>query len=333
MALTGRWSEAHHSPLALRLATSCFKPFMTLLDSARVHDRLLKGVWAVIPAHNRCEITCRCLAHLAALEVHRWLRVLVVDDGSTDGTAEQVREAYPWVELVVGDGQLWWGGAIRLGMEHAARHHARCILWLNDDTLPAAGSLETLAHMALEREVVCGGVCPTGGPGGFAYGGGEFRGGWPVRFDPTPDPSAPPMEAEWLHGNLVAIPSCMWQRAGFPESRWIKHHFADVEYTWRAKRHGIPLLLVPSARGDAAWNDGGSYHSWRDPQLTAMAIWRGFWSPKMWWYAPGVGAFQLRVFGVRGVLRFLTLFPKALIASLYKQLLKNGPHCIKGYPE
>jgi GT2 family glycosyltransferase len=38
--------------------------------------------------------------------------VIVVDDGSSDRTAEEVAENYPKVTILKGDGNLWWTGAI-----------------------------------------------------------------------------------------------------------------------------------------------------------------------------------------------------------------------------
>ena len=99
----------------------------------------------VIPVHNRREVTLRCLKCLETDGVFTWASALIVDDGSTDGTADGVRARHPAVVVLAGDGNLWWGGAIRRGMEYAYREGADCVLWLNDDGLPEPGTLR-LAH-------------------------------------------------------------------------------------------------------------------------------------------------------------------------------------------
>ena len=43
---------------------------------------------------------------------------LIVDDGSNDGTQQIVKETYPEVEILSGDGNLWWTGAMHLGVEY-----------------------------------------------------------------------------------------------------------------------------------------------------------------------------------------------------------------------
>jgi len=231
---------------------------------------------------------------------------------------------FPWVRRVHGNGDLWWGGAIRLGMEIAAREGAECVLWLNDDTLPSEGSLERLVQMALERGAICGGVCRTEGYSGFSYGGGFIERGWPVACAPMPSEGAEVRRVDWLHGNMVAVPATLWREIGFPVSRWAKQHFADMGYTLQAHRAGYEVLLVPSATAVAEWNDSGSYLSWADPQLNSWTLLSGLWNPRMWWYLPGVASFQLRFFGAAGFLRVFWLPWKALIISLLKCLPWGG---------
>ena len=295
-----------------------------MTDAASHSSAPAINVWLVIPVHNRREVTARCLRHLKELGIPFWMRVLVVDDGSTDGTADLVAAEFPWVAILAGNGEWWWAGAIRQGMETAMREGAECICWLNDDSLPDVGSLELLVRHACEHGALCGGICPTGGPGGFAYGGGMMSRGWPKNCQPMPQPGALARQVEWLHGNMEAVPAAVWQRIGLPQCRWAKHHFADVEYTHRAARAGIPVLLLPDATGRADWNDGGSYVSWLDRRLTIQALVCGFWNPKMWWYAPGVAFFQIRTFGLPGFFRFILLFPKAFAVVLFKLLPRWG---------
>ena len=276
-------------------------------------------VWLLVPVHNRRTITKRCLTHLDGLGIRAWAEVLVIDDGSIDGTLEMLREDFPWVRTVSGDGSLWWAGAMRLGMETALAAGAECVCWLNDDSLPEQGSLEHLVRLAVENKAVCGGVCRTP-DGAFVYSGGIMKHRWPRCAATSPKPTEPPLPVEWLHGNMVAIPASVCGRIGIPDGSWIKHNFADVDFTLRAHRAGIPVLLVPAAVGVADRNDTASYWSWADARLSWLAIMQGFGNPKVWWYAPGIIRFKIFHYGLLGVADCGWLICKAVGIGIFKCL-------------
>ncbi|HBL15034.1 MAG TPA: glycosyltransferase family 2 protein, partial [Cyanobacteria bacterium UBA11162] len=91
----------------------------------------------VIPVRNRKEYTKNILSEIQTQisEISQnGISIIVVDDGSTDGTTQIISSEFPQVHLIQGDGSLWWTGAIKLGMEYALDQLASdYIIWLNDD--------------------------------------------------------------------------------------------------------------------------------------------------------------------------------------------------------
>ena len=53
----------------------------------------------VIPTWNAAHLVSEALAHLTATDIPSWAEVIVVDDGSQDGTTEQTQARYPQVQL------------------------------------------------------------------------------------------------------------------------------------------------------------------------------------------------------------------------------------------
>eukprot|EP01031_Cornospumella_fuschlensis_P003875 gene3875-4830_t len=108
----------------------------------------------IIPVHNRRATTLACLQVLKDQGVLAWATAVIVDDGSTDGTADAIRENHPDTVILPGSGNLWWGGAINLGMQWAYDQGAPQVFWLNDDTHPRPGALRLLFDLSRERGAI-----------------------------------------------------------------------------------------------------------------------------------------------------------------------------------
>ena len=73
------------------------------------------SIATIITCHNRKEKTLTCLENLMNQEAVGGidLKVYLVDDGSTDGTGDMVKQSFPHVNMLQGDGTLYWNGGMR----------------------------------------------------------------------------------------------------------------------------------------------------------------------------------------------------------------------------
>lgn len=234
------------------------------------------SVCAIVVTYNRREMLRRCLSALAA-QAHPVDRTLVVDNASTDGTADLVRAEFPDVELLSLERNVGGAGGFERGLSWA---HGRGYEWLwlmDDDTLTVPSTLGALldgVRRAPGREplLVCSEVRwkderlhPMNGPvprwrdrGHLAEAAG--RGLLSVRF------------ATFVS---LALRREAIDRFGLP----LAHYFIwgdDVEFTARVLRHERGYLVPESRvyhwtpephRGDSPDSDRFYYHARNSLQL------------------------------------------------------------------
>ncbi len=234
-------------------------------------------VYTVIPVHNRRDYTEACLR---CLHHQTWpgLRVIVVDDGSTDGTSEMIREKFPEVTLLHGDGNLWWTGAINVGIRHALERAADkdYILIINDALEVNPDYVESLFRFirAHPRSLVGSVTVDFDNPDLIDNGGIKVnwwtakyricnRGRRLSEFD-----SGHCQEVSTLTGRGTIIPVSAFRELGLYDDK----HFqqcGDLELPVRASQRGYRLFVIYNAvvkshlGGVSRVNLAQTYH-WRD---------------------------------------------------------------------
>jgi GT2 family glycosyltransferase len=96
----------------------------------------------VIVSWNVRDLLQACLESLRPAWERTWAEVIVVDNASTDGTLDLVRDHYPAVRLIANAANRGFGAANNQGMAAAG---GRYFLLLNPDTVVLPGALEILA--------------------------------------------------------------------------------------------------------------------------------------------------------------------------------------------
>lgn len=107
-------------------------------------ERAAVDVSAIVVSHNTQSHLERCLTGLAGTADE----TIVVDNASTDGSAELVREAFPWAKLIALRENRGFGAANNEGMR-AAR--GRYFLLVNSDAWPIGDAVRRLVTFANER--------------------------------------------------------------------------------------------------------------------------------------------------------------------------------------
>lgn len=100
-------------------------------------------LYVITAVHNRYKITELFVDQLRC-QTYQAFRLILVDDGSTDGTAEMVRGKMPSAVILHGDGNLWWGGALHLAYRYVEKNLSDddIVFIANDDTMFGEDYLE-----------------------------------------------------------------------------------------------------------------------------------------------------------------------------------------------
>jgi GT2 family glycosyltransferase len=246
------------------------------------------SVFILIPVHNRRSITLNCLQTLERQGDLQRFQVVVIDDGSTDGTDITIRQLYPDVTLLKGDGQLWWTGAICKGMEYACDSGADYIIWLNDDTLPSPGTLPLMVSTCMKapRKIVAA-QCYADSELTIPTYGGQKVGRFAPALIHTPPHQV--LACDCMSGNLVCFPRSVVDTVGLPPRQHLPHILADIVYTHEARRAGYELEVLGDATAICQFNPQDE--GWASSPIPMGKRWQtilsyrsNLYPPSFWYY-------------------------------------------------
>lgn len=212
------------------------------------------GVAAIVLSWNGRERTLACLRSLERV-THRPFSVVVVDNGSEDGSADAVAAEHPDVRLVRLPENLGFAGGMNVGARTAFAEGADAVVLLNNDMEVEPGFVEPLVQ-ALRTDpataAACAQILLAGEPARVWYAGAAFdprRGhqGRNVRHGKPPlPPTAPPYATDRACGGAMLFTAATYRRIGlFDEALFA--YAEDTDWSLRARRAGMHSVVVPAS--------------------------------------------------------------------------------------
>ena len=241
---------------------------------------------ALMTCHNRVACTTQSVRALKAQTVPGVsVDLFLVDDGSSDGTAQAVRDIFPQVTILTGDGNLFWCGGVRWAFEQAIKKNYDFYLWLNDDTYLDRDALVRMldAYRGISARL-CDAAIIVGSTrdpktGLFSYGGwSQFqKKSGLISWKKTPPNMDAAVSCDTINGNCVLIAKAVVDRIGNIDSAF-QQGMGDLDYGLRAIKNGCQIQIAPGYYGTCALNDNAG--SWMDGSLPIYSRWQKLLGPK-----------------------------------------------------
>ncbi len=238
-------------------------------------------VSVVVITHNRAEELTRVLARLR--ELPEQPPIVVVDNGSTDGSAAMVSAEHPHADLLALPANLGGAGGFAVGIARAVTRYRPDWIWLmDDDAEPRPDALATLlaAPEASDPRTValCTSVVHPDGTPDVLH---RCRYGELITPLPVPYEGHPTVDCASFVGLLVRADAA--RAAGLPLAQFFLG-YDDAEYSLRLWEHGA-IRLVPESEilhkvpigGGGATTRRGRFFNARFGLTYAPVPWEAFW--------------------------------------------------------
>jgi GT2 family glycosyltransferase/glycosyltransferase involved in cell wall biosynthesis len=214
--------------------------------SARTEKR--PSVSVIVLTWNGAAFAEDCLTALEAQD-YREFEVIVVDNGSSDGTPKLVAERFPRAKLISNERNLGFAAGNNIGLRAST---GDLIVLLNQDTQVRPGWLEALASTFDDPTVAIAGcklLYPDGTiqhAGGYLFGSRGDSDHWgrhaldDGRFDEA-------MDVEYVTGAALAIRRTVVDKIGLLDEAFGPAYYEDTDWCYRARAAGFRVVYQPRA--------------------------------------------------------------------------------------
>ena len=171
----------------------------------------------IIVSFNTCELTRKCLESVCENTASLHCEILIVDNASSDGSAEMIESEFPQIRLLRSTTNLGFGNANNVALEQAK---GRYFVLLNSDAFLTSGALQLALHR-MDTNPRCG-----------------LAGGLLVGRDGALQPSA-----RAFHTVLRDMVVLTGLAAKFPKSKFL----GGFDRTWADPQEAAAVDWVPGA--------------------------------------------------------------------------------------
>jgi GT2 family glycosyltransferase len=213
---------------------------------------IAQPVAVVVLSWNGKDDTLLCLSSLAGVD-YAPLEVIVVDNGSSDGSPEAVEAEFPEAVVIRMGRNAGFSGGVNAGIEAAIERGAAAVLLLNNDMVVEPGFLGPLVD-TLEPGVAaaCSQILFAESPDRVWYAGATFRPrrghhGRNIGFGEAPLPaSAPPYPVDCACGGAMLMSREAIDEIGLFDEDLFAYR-EDLDWSLRAARAGRRVVVVPAS--------------------------------------------------------------------------------------
>jgi len=227
---------------------------------------MYKKIAVIILNWNGMAFLFACLGSLLKQDYPN-LEIILVDNGSTDGSQVYVQGNFPSVRTILLDNNLGFDVPNNMAMKEAVSSGANYLFLVNNDVILASDAVSKLIH-AGESDPTIGALGPVqlkyGDPTQIVSAGGyyDWKRGIVVQNEAKPSHNR---EVKFLSGAALMLKKTVLEKVGMLDEEYY-FYGEDVDLCTRIINHGFKLVCVASSivehhvRGSTAKSPFHTYH-------------------------------------------------------------------------
>ena len=241
----------------------------------------MKKVSVIIVNWNGKDVLSGCLRSLSGQDYDNF-EVLVVDNGSEDGSQALVKNEFLSVKLIENEENLGFGPAVNKGFEQAEGDY---LLFLNNDLVLQPDCIRQLAVL-LDSDSTVGAAIPK-----ILYYPDDDSLKEAAIIGQLDDPSLSLTESAC--GGIFMFPRKVYEEVGgFDEDLFLYHE--DHDLSWRIRMMGWKLLVTPDSVCNHHYNfNKGVLKFYRSEKNRLHILLKNFECKTLWLIAPAVVLVEL----------------------------------------
>ncbi|EMA71062.1 glycosyltransferase family 2 protein [Halorubrum distributum] len=199
---------------------------------------------------NNYKDTAECLTSLKNINYPNY-RVIVVDNGSTDGSGTKLKNEFEWCDFVFNEENLGFAAGNNEGIEIALEYDVEYVLLLNNDMILERSALSPLVETAEKHEDVAmvSGVISYFGLDDLWYTGGEL-GKITTKIKMWNSiQKVSEYETGFITGAMMLLPAKFLKKNGYLDDRYF-FGGEDKEMSQRVLNQGKKLMVNPASRAE-----------------------------------------------------------------------------------
>jgi GT2 family glycosyltransferase len=217
-------------------------------------EKMNPKIAIAVPCHNNLDVLKYSIPSVYSDNFY----IVLFDDGSTDGTEKWLKENFPGIHYLQGDGSNWWTGSLAKAINYCMINQCNYIVSLNADVLITPDIVNKLIKCSKDNDdsIIASLVVDINNPEKVAWSGSRFerihkllpvyssryiaKSG--TLIGNTPKTA---YEVDEVHGRGVLIPSDIIRRIGNYDFKIFPHYGGDTDFSFRAKKIGVKMLVEP----------------------------------------------------------------------------------------